>query len=188
MAVYLGTKMLTDLLTGDAELVPENIREGAEVFGVQGTYKGAASGKFELIETFTAEEDVAFDRSAEPDGTPYKFMAVIAFIETAATVTATNLYYYHEKTACTLSYILAKSTTTKGRTVLSCAPEYGYWISKWYNSWSSGSTVGVNSCYQWRMRNEDKVALVNLHPYITRIKTSGSLPAGTTIEIWGVRA
>lgn len=42
MAVYLGRKMLTDLLTGDAELKPENIKRNVEIFGVKGTYTGAS--------------------------------------------------------------------------------------------------------------------------------------------------
>lgn len=85
MAVYLGSKMLTDLLTGDAELVPENIKEGVEVFGVQGTFKGAPQEEVVVLQTLVVAEgdDVKIFRY---DGNLKKFILTMSAPAAAATI------------------------------------------------------------------------------------------------------
>lgn len=53
----LGYKGIT--VTGDADLIADNIKQGVEILGVTGTYHGEASGTEEV--GFTIDEWVAFD-------------------------------------------------------------------------------------------------------------------------------
>lgn len=142
-------------------------------------------GVYELIDTIVLEEEVKIDIKRESDGTSYKFKGVMVFMTTEGNVTATNLYYYSSGTAVGLSYIGNKTTTAAGYASYECIPYMGYWLPKWKNGWNnteSGAGTDRQNNHRWRLYSSEQ------YPYITRVMTTGVLPAGTTIEIWGVRA
>lgn len=143
-------------------------------------------GEYELIETFTLDEDAVIDRRNEPNGNPYKFKAIMIYLAVESPTESANLYFYSGGKAIGLSYIGKRTETTKAYACYSCEPKYSHWLSGWKNNWSSTeSGAGIDRLNYHRMRDNK----VSDYPHITRIITTANpLPAGTTIEIWGVRA
>ena len=152
---------------------------------------GGNDGVYELIDTIILEEDAMLDIRQEPDGTSYKFKGVMAFVslpENAPTFGSINFYYYSNTVAVGLSYVPGNTAVSESKKYASveCVDYYGHWLPKWRTSWNSTeSGAGVNTFgnYRWRLYSTSD------SPYITRIWTkANNFPAGTTIEIWGVRA
>lgn len=149
----------------------------------------APEGVYELIETITLEEESAIERTAEPDGTPYRLDAVFTVIGATGEIASSNLYYHSGSNAPAFSYIAKKTNAEHGRIVCECVKEYGFWVGKWRNSWSANNiTLGTNDFNKMRMTTHTEIDAVKNSPYITRIRTSGVFPAGSEIQIWGVRA
>ena len=143
-------------------------------------------GVYELIETITLEEDTAIERTAEPDGTPYRFVAMtIKSMTTGVMEKSCRMYYCSNGIAlasCYFGAITAEGTRYKIDVI---EPAYGYWRAEW-SDWRTN-----NSAYSALERGGATMEMMyrmGEYPVIDRIRTNGNLPAGTTLEIWGVRA
>ena len=145
---------------------------------------GEAGDVIELIESITLDEDMAIERSAEPNGTPYSFKRIVLMMETTATVASGNIYFYSNSAGVGLGYMAKKETTTTGYLMNDCCPDAGRWITKYMGGWT-GNGNGVYTNNENR-RRWLQYAIAD-HPTLTRV-TIPTLPAGAKVEIWGVRA
>lgn len=139
----------------------------------------------ELIETITLEEDMAITRSEESDGTPYGFRELrIKATATAESAASGSLFAYCGNTAIGKTWWSAwqNGTGERYRTDIFQSVS-GYWGSEWVD-WSANISgqVTVNRKDMYLMHS------AAAHPSITRFSTAFQVPAGTTLEIWGVRA
>lgn len=146
--------------------------------------------KYELIDTITVEEDSTVIISSEPDGTLYKFKAVLVFAQTEGTVGHGNLYIHCNNgvndAAIGLGYIGAKQTDTIGYSMWGCRQHNGRWLTEYKSIWGTTTSslyIDRQNYSKWQMYS------IQEYPYITKLRQSGtSFPAGTKIEIWGIRA
>lgn len=145
------------------------------------------SEDYELIETFTLEEDMAVERTQEPSGLAYNMRAIFIGLSAPSTVSAGNI-----RVAATLknswetlhTFILGlKQTEYAKRGALEFTAIDGLWRCRTYQMISSDG--GYQSVYN----NGSFEGWYNLkdNGSIKKIST-GTLPAGLTIKIWGVRA
>lgn len=148
---------------------------------------GEAEGVLEHIETFTLEEESTVVRTQEPDGTPYGFSAVLILIKVteSAVARAGELRFYVGSIRVARGYITSR--TSIGTYYMAAYPQIrnGYWESKWGSFNTNSSVVGMNEGDTYLMGRK---FAADKYPALTSIKTSVTLPAGTEIEIWGVRA
>lgn len=162
--------------------VGEGLQMDGDVLGVK------PEGVYELIETITLEEDMALERTQEPDGTPYNFSAMLIRIFKPANVT----FSANISTAATTSdeseiqlYIPASANTnTEQYFVVEIKPEKGYYDVSRYQ-WNL--ITAPNQCYTVKADalNHNVNKRGNIVRYHSR---STALKAGCTYEIWGVRS
>ena len=143
-------------------------------------------GVYELIETITLDEDMVIERTQEPDGTPYNFTRLaIKGVTTAANAQGGNCETRCKDRVIGLFYIGGFSNNTGSRYMLyECMQDgAGYWKTDAV-SWNTNqySATYLSSYYSHRLTRP-----VKSYPDINSLKTP-ILPAGTKIEIWGVRA
>lgn len=141
----------------------------------------------EQIETFTLTESAAIERSAEPDGTAYAFKRIVLMFETPAdaVVTAGNIYFYSDSTGVGLGYLPKKDAGSSVSYLMNdCGSDAGRWITKYMGGWT-GNGNGVYTNNENR-RRWLQYAVAD-YPTLTKV-TIPTLPAGTTVQIWGVRA
>ena len=160
--------------------VGKGLRMDGDMLGV------VPEGEYELIETITLEEAVTLERSAEPDGTPYAFKAMTVKTMTTGTQDkACRLYYLCDGAILASTYYDAISSEGTRYKLDIVEPHHGYWKSS-NSSWrTNNSTYASLECGGATMT---MVHDTKGYPSISRIRTNGPLPAGTTMEIWGVRA
>lgn len=148
---------------------------------------GEAEGVLEHIETFTLEEESTVVRTQEPDGTPYGFSAVLILIKVTESAVAQGgeLNFYAGGVRVARGYMIPQ--TSIGTHYMAAYPQIrnGYWESKWGNFNTNNSVVGINMGDTYLMGRK---FAADKYPALTSIKTAVTLPAGTEIEIWGVRA
>lgn len=192
--VYIGTEAPTD---ANVWIDPEG--KGTETLpnphplvinGV--SYDGSErveikEGVYELIETITLEENMVVERAQEPDGTPYNMRAVKFVLTSSGAVEAGNV-----RVAATLknywetihTFILGLKKTDYGKLgALEFSALDGLWRCRTHDMVASNGgyqAVYANNYYEGRYNFKDSGG-------ITKIVT-GELPAGLTINIWGVRA
>lgn len=141
----------------------------------------------EQIETITLTESAAIERSAEPDGTAYAFKRLVLMFETPAdaVVTAGNIYFYSGDAGVGLGYLPKKDAGSSVSYLMNdCGPDAGRWITKYMGGWT-GNGNGVYTNNENR-RRWLQYAVAD-YPTLTKV-TIPTLPAGTTVQIWGVRA
>ena len=138
----------------------------------------------ELIETITLDEDMAIERSEEPDGTAYSFKRIVLMFETTDMVNSGNIYFYAGDAGVGLGYMAKKETTTTGYLMNDCLPDAGRWLGRYMGGWT-GNGNGVYTNNENR-RRWLQYAVAD-YPVLTKV-TIPTLPAGVKIEIWGVRA
>ena len=147
----------------------------------------AVKGKsFELIETFTTAEEGRIQRTQEPDGTPYRFERIYITMYAPNTGgSANNLLYRHNGTTVNQIYMPAVSTA-KSYCATEIWQDAGGWRSGW-GQWTTNFSVlkSRSSGYEYGFYPDKKVSDL---PYIDEIFCYASIPAGTEIKIWGVRA
>lgn len=139
------------------------------------------------IETITLTESAAIERSAEPDGTTYAFRRIVLMFETPAdaVVTAGNIYFYSGSTGVGLGYLAKKDASSSISYLMNdCGPDAGRWLAKYMGGWT-GNGNGVYTNNENR-RRWLQYAVAD-YPTLTKV-TIPTLPAGTTVQIWGVRA
>lgn len=148
---------------------------------------GDAGDVIELIETITLDEAMAIERSAEPDGTPYSFKRIVLMFEvpTGSAVSSGNIYFYNGDTGVGMGYLAKKEASASTPYLLNdCTQDAGRWLGRYMGGWT-GNGNGVYTNNENRRRwLQYKVAD---YPTITRV-TIPTLPAGTKVDVWGVRA
>lgn len=146
---------------------------------------GSTASVYELIETIVLEEDMMIRRSQEPGGTPYQFKGILLKGKTTAAAQASGQSFF----AYSGDVLIGKSwwSSFSGNTsiryrhdefMLQC----GWWTTEW-TDWSTSISGAIN-------KNRSDVFMAHAaerYPYITSIRSAGTMPAGTTVEVWGVR-
>ena len=129
------------------------------------------------------------NRTEEPDGTPYNFKAVFIQIETSASAYAlTRWHFQHTKNSkntviCSHDFSALSNNTKTQRSFVEVRPVYGWWNVFCINwtQYNGNMQMLVPAGYRFEANTEQA-------PTINRIYHSATLPAGTTVKIWGVRA
>ena len=154
---------------------------------MNGDVLGVVPGSvYELIETITLTEDtVRIDRTAEPDGTPYKFQAVQVYGKNVGVTAEKYAYgaYANNYIVGVSGYLRALNNNYFCAAIIN---ENGLWFRRFAcqsdDAWSSKQYPYIGHT---RVSVED-------YPYITEltIRQLNGVPttAGSIIEIWGVRA
>ena len=148
--------------------------------------KATKSKSYELIETITLTEELAsIERTAEPDGTPYKLERLFIKVDNgSATTNAFEMGFniWHGNAKVGSGYLNFGANGRKYGAVETCK-EYGYWQSNSY-----GVSTNVSS-YGSTTRGGKQFTLNFQYPYIDKFYTTGgTIPSGAIIEVWGVRA
>nr|DAI48647.1 MAG TPA: nucleoid-associated protein [Bacteriophage sp.] len=143
-----------------------------------------------LIERIVMSEQAALSRSVEPDGTPYNLLSVLCVA--TIPIGEYDIGYaffrvYSGNTVIGRGYIKSiKQNTSSMVGSQFCTQEEGYWKTYWYDYGVNDSVVnykGNTNDYQYGFKYRIKD-----YPTITQIDYLQSLPVGSTIEIYGVRA
>ena len=149
---------------------------------------------FELIESFTLQDgEMAFARTAEPDGTPYNFRAMLIqgdIPEATATVNVKTYYKIGEESVYTYFGQMQSILYTAKRVQWyeRIYPSYGYYMTDNYTPY-----YAYDSSYNALFISPRRINAKKAEKNITGIKfelynSSISFPAGSAINIWGVRA
>ncbi len=148
---------------------------------------------YELIEEFDLSEASTFERTEEPDGTPYAFIDIITqIIVPANTTLAVGAFYAQAKNIegnfvnVGRGYMSARSQSNTAQGYMQKTYIHrGYWESEWC-TWNGNLTVlNFNSAdvyHFWLKFKESEYKAIN------KIYEQVELPAGTHIRIFGVRA
>lgn len=152
---------------------------------------GTSEGIYELIETVNVTEETTILRTAEPDGTPYAFSSMfIQFETTAATMAALRWHFSYVSTGNPTLNVIGHDTTAISnntgtrRAFVEVEPNRGWWDSKfvdWYQYAGATNLKSTASAGKFTYNTEDA-------PIINRFSSSGTVPVGTTIKIWGAKA
>lgn len=154
-----------------------------------------SKGVYELIETITLTEDTAsIVRTQEPDGTPYAFKAigVVVKAEVGSVNSGINVFGNYGSTRLQAGFInSAINNTIKKYGYAQIYPDWGAWTaigSTAINgfSWTVNQMTGYSPAQAFSVKESE-------NPYCTQVtlqpNTSGAtIPAGTIIQIYGVRA
>lgn len=176
---YNGTEM--PLPDGDIILTDEQVDSAVSKY-----FANPAPG-YELIETITLDEDTAgLTRTQEPDGTPYRFerMYMQLYAPTKGGA-ANNCVFYYGNVECG-AFWLGGSTTDKSYRACEIRQDSGGWRTTWCDWNTNVATVNSRQAANEWGRFPDKS--IKDYPYIDRVVHYGTLPAGTEIKIWAVRA
>ena len=144
-----------------------------------------AEPQYELIETVTFEEAMALERTAEPDGTPYKFSRMLLLCdappgeENPADVSARFPGTSDQMPIANWS----GSTTSNIAHYGEIWVQNGYWRSTWgtntnYFVWST-SLTGFNRIDRYKQFN-------HAYRYIAGLR-SGVFRAGSVLKIYAIR-
>lgn len=148
---------------------------------------------YELIEEFDLSEASTFERSEEPDGTPYAFVDIITQIIVPANVSppAGSCFIFAKniagKNVIISSGNMSAISLTKIRAgfIHRAYIHNGYWESAW-SDWITNISVltfrWTDVYGYWLKYKESEYKAVN------KIRVTAALPAGTHIRIFGVRA
>lgn len=140
--------------------------------------------KYELIETITLDEDMAIERTQEPDGTPYKFERMFLKIRCVSTATPNIRFYCMEKQSWSLAggVLNFDTATSTMYGAVEAYPYCGYWFTDTHQpSTDEGRYLSLRGGVSALETTVEKC------PYLDRVVSLGTLPAGTTVAIWGVR-
>lgn len=143
-----------------------------------------------LIERIVMSEQATFSRSVEPDGTPYNLLSVLCVVTIPIGEYDIGYNFFRVYSGNTLigrGYIKGiKQNTSSMVGSQFCTQEEGYWKTYWYDYGVNNSVINYKDStndyqYGFKYRIKD-------YPTITQIDYLQSLPVGSTIEIYGVRA
>ena len=165
---------------------PEDVE--AMVADATARVEASMGGTYELIEEITTTEDLTrITRAVFPDGTPYQLKAAKVKMEIAAGAGNGNVNIsYHNKDYLTLCISSVQTIATSQRYHWSRAwREYGLWECEFSNGNSSKFAVAT-----YQMAGYDEIIdASNIELISIQATTSGvPIPAGTRIQIYGVRA
>lgn len=147
--------------------------------------------KYELIETIEVTEDTTILRTKEPDGTPYNFSSMFVQLETtAASFPSTRLYFQYTSKANPTQAIVGhdiatiSNNTGTRRAFIEVFQHNGWWDSSFID-WHP--YIGATNLKVYAASNKFVLTTENA-PIINRFASTSTIPAGTTVKIWGVRA
>lgn len=143
-----------------------------------------------LIERIVMSEQATFSRSVEPDGTPYNLLSVLCVVTIPIGEYDIGNNFFRVYSGNTLigrgyiKYIKQNTSSMVGSQF--CTQEEGYWKTYWNDYNANNSVINYKNNtndyqYGFKYRIKD-------YPTITQINYLQSLPVGSTIEIYGVRA
>lgn len=142
-------------------------------------------GVYELIETITIEEDMAVERTMEPDGTPYKFSSVAIRAKKAANIKIAQFSMYAVTTKnISLALWLPETQKTEEQWGYAEVRQYkGFWERERSDNWSVYNYTATPMyvkipMFDTRVSEGETIRMIR----------SSLMQAGLTIEIWGVRA
>lgn len=141
--------------------------------------------EYELIEEFTLESASGVYRAYEPDGTAYNFKRALVTIENNVAMPGFNLQFYNTlddlpPISQTWMWEHANTTSSTLHVFMECEiAASGIARTLASNAWATGSAT--NSAAAW-------ARYVGAGSTIMRIGTNNSLPAGTIVRIFGIRA
>lgn len=155
--------------------VGEGLQMDGDVLGV------VPEGEYELIETITLTEDGLITRTAEPDGTPYRFNAV--YMEIISALENFNGFNVYFEFANGSSHPLWVEKYT-GNTLLN--NKYAYLeVAKQYGLYHARYRPHTTNNYITSLQES---VIAKAGGGIKAIKVANIASAGTTFDIWGVRA
>ena len=140
-------------------------------------------GEYELIEEFTLNEDLAVNRTQEPDGTAYAFKALrIQFVTNSASTNGSNIYFSFDGSVVWRPVWLdGVSNNTGGSTYVAQIE-----ASKVFGDYVYEKLSYANNFY---VRTAQKTPYLGIgDKTITGFSIEAAVTAGTTITIKGVRA
>ena len=155
-------------------------------------------GEYELIQTVTLTEDTTeIVLTQESDGTAYDFSRMkVTFRTPFVSSGYVNVYFANEDANTTLrAYVRLNDSSASGRIAYCAAEAYkecGRWrVRKWelLNGYSTINSSNVSNVVETTPSYYEQLAADNIIKYL-RIVGNGSwsIPSGTIINIWGVRA
>ena len=144
---------------------------------------------YELLETVTLVEDVkAFERTKEPDNTPYALKAALVDISTPSAAGTGVVAFVFRYGATYLGHVSLGSAISKNGAISSGEMflRHGRWNEE---VTKAGASSGTGEIYTYR----SPARLEASYPVIDRIRLVATtsnipLPVGTVINIYGVRA
>lgn len=154
-----------------------------------------SKGVYELIETITLTEDtVSIVRTQEPDGTPYAFKAigVVVQAEVGSANSGINVFGNYESTRLQAAFINgAIDDSIKKYGYARIYPDWGVWTaigSRAVNGfgWTVSQMAGDSPAQAFSVKESE-------NPYCTQVTlqanvSGATIPTGTIIQIYGVRA
>ena len=145
---------------------------------------GASDDVYELIETYTTTESVAFERTQEPDGTKYNFKALLVKFDIASGASgyiSLNANYGNTGLGkCTITPI----SNSRCYAMFEVTQEKGYWRDMACDAITVQDRFLTPIFHGWGDLTSESV---QRYPYISKLISTGSIPAGVKMEIWGVR-
>lgn len=160
------------------------VEKNAEAIDALSKDKADKEKPYELIETITLEEDSTITRDIEPNGKLYKFTAVsIKGLETTPSAQGNQTNYLCNNTVVGYAWWSGKTGNGTYKRIDEIKIDKGFWRSEWVD-WRTGNDAAMSRYISTYALGHD----AKTYPYITKIVISQMLTAGTTIEIWGVRA
>ena len=142
-------------------------------------------GKYELIEIFTADEDMVLKRTEHPDGTPYMLSALALVLKKPADLVISSSINHNAvtNTGRTINYYTAgESKTSELYQYMEAYLEHGLWRKRRRYMWDSRNNM------LYTQENSAEFMVAEQGEYIKEITSTKALPAGLVVEIWGVRA
>lgn len=145
----------------------------------------ASEGVYELIETIVTDEEIAIERTQEPDGTPYNFSAISIRVkknEGVALIGALSMSALVANNRYIALYLPETKSTAEQWGYAEIRQYKGFWererAAEWsiYNSTATPMLVKI-PMYDMKVLENDGINTLR----------GVAVQAGLTIEIWGVR-
>lgn len=143
-------------------------------------------GVYELIDEFTLAEDAFFERTEEPNGTPYKFSKVFMLIKTPADGKQFEVSAGFNGTSDSLPLCnCAKSVSSVMASYGKIEVVNGYWQAEWSSNtnlyvWTDRYLTGINRIFNYPYGESAR-------NHINRIKSNQIASAGTEVKIYAIR-
>ena len=145
---------------------------------------GGDEGVYELIETYTTTESVAFERTQEPDGIKYKFKALLVKFDIAS---GTSGYFRLNANYGNTSLggcIITPISNSRCYAMFATTQEKGFWRDMSCDAITVQDRFTTPIFHGWGDLTSKGV---QRFPYNSKLISSGPIPAGVKMEIWGVR-
>lgn len=148
---------------------------------------GVDVGQYELIETFTFAESMAFQRTEEPDGTPYKFSRMMLLCEAPegeGNPGAVSALFPGTVDKLPIGD-WSGSNTAKVAHYAEIYIQNGYWRCEWSTStnmfvWVNKNLLGYQRIVNYNPRDRK-------YRYISGIRSTAPFRAGSVLKIYAIR-